>query len=336
MTDGARMKDQARVIAKEPPIDVETASDWEEDLLAAAEGHSELPEPNQENDEQAKNMRITTSKPDDQVLSYVHMPGAPKPRVRNLRTASIKYTPTEKYWLNRTYRLYRTQQGAQKLAKSRKLPYHPSEGVLTHQNMMDAFNDRFAGKFVDGLGPRPKRERHAFGLWSAKNMREDDEAMKGAVPDYWKMEQKTKPHGIILDEEISRTWDCDQYLGVSAKPNELRPQQSRKRKANAVEPTQVGMTSKKSRTEVVDASVGDGRTTGEIQLNVFSEARAQQWPTHRRRYSAPSLGNASRSPLAQVNGDFDYSWSQAKAQLAWQEQLRNAVARGVEMALNAI
>jgi hypothetical protein len=338
--DDTTTNGQERLQAKQAEvtlIGVEATSDWEEDLLAAAEGHSELPEPNQHDEVQGEDTLVSPENPRNQMQSSRNNSSATKPRIKAFRTASIKYTPTEKYWLNRTYRLYRTQQAAQKLAKSRKLPYHPSEGVLTHQNMMDAFNDRFAGKFVDGLGPRPKRERHAFGLWSAKNMREDDEAMKGAVPNYWKMEQKTKPEGVSLEEDLGSQWDCDKYLGVTAEPEELKPQQSRKRKAAAIGPLGGADLVKRSRQADAANGVKDGNAFGEVRSIEVARLPQEQLWTHRRRYSAPSLGGPRlRSHLAQDYGDFHYSWSQAKTQLAWQEELRKAVARGVQAALNTI
>ena len=295
---------------------------WEEELLAAAEGRITLEEDIEPEDAGAF-----------QGPTFGRAQQGPRKRVQ--RTASIKYTPTEKYWLNRTYRAYRAQQAAQKEAKSKKVAYHiPADGLLTHNNMMDSFNDRFAGKYIDGLGPRPPRERHAFSLWSAKNMREDDEHMKGQLPDYWRFDRKQKPAAISLEEHTTDKWDCDEYLGVT-KPDTLAdiPQRSGKRKLSN---TKQDMEQSKSKNPKLDPTAackaGDARP-GTNALNYLQAPRSMS----RRRNSAPALGSIfDADHPCQRRHEFRYSLSKNEARVAWQDEVQKAIILAVEKAIRAV
>ena len=306
----------------------ETTCDWEEDLLAAAEGRGPLKEDYGHEDK--------SHKPGPAKSTSLQSISPATTRTRVQRTASIKYTPTEKYWLNRTYRAYRAQQAAQKDAKSKKMTYHaPPEGLLTHGNMMDSFNDRFAGKLVDSMGPRPSRERHAFGLWSAKNMREDDESMKGNLPDYWRMERKQRPGGISLEESITDTWDCDEYLGVEAGPwGEVVPQSSSKKRKNITFDASEGLQApKKLRFE----STEDVEEQAKVKDAANSRLEAYESTKPQRRYSDPvsSLVLAT-GHLRQSQGDIEYSWLQAQDRLELMNDIKKMIKSEVENALKAI
>jgi hypothetical protein len=249
---------------------------------------------------------------DTEDLKTAPKAGKGRKKPRSVRTISIKYTPAEKYWLNRTYRAYRVQQAAQKRAKVNKTTFTPPpEGLMTHASMMDAFNARFHGKYVDGVThPRPARERHAFGLWSAKNMSAEDKDMKGALPDYWVREAKTKPVGISLAETTTDDWDTDEYLGVTANaPFEGETsQKSRKRKASSTDGEGDGRKKK--------ARVG-GKVVVVDKVAEFNRVFARAWPASRpRRYSAPELRlDLVASHLRPVNGEFDNSWRLEQAKL---------------------
>lgn len=84
------------------------------------------------------------------------------------RSPGFKYTSTEILAQPNLSRLS-CPTSWDKEAKGKKEVFKPVGGMMTHSSLMATFNARFTGKFVDGYeAPRPAREQHSFGLWSAK------------------------------------------------------------------------------------------------------------------------------------------------------------------------
>lgn len=290
---------------------------WEEALLAAAEGRGVLPEFDEIfNMIEAPAQEPASSSPLSSPPPTPPQEDTPKAKAKKAtgtpRTVSVKYSPTERYWLNRMYRAYRVQQAAIKAAKANgDKPPKFEGGLLTHPNLMEAFNERFAGKYVDGIPvPRPSREKHSFGLWSNKNCADGDAHMKGTIPDFWQdLEKKMKPEGISLEEELDVDWNTDEYLAIKSEPptpDAPVPQQSsKKRKAAALEHDGPGPSKK---TKLANLKNSNKAFSLDEKLKQFNRTFAQAWGISlHRRNSAPSLSRLLEpNRVREVHGDFFY------------------------------
>jgi hypothetical protein len=303
------------------------SKDWEDDLLAAAEGRGTLPDLDDAASGIGTPVLASASASSEPQHSTNKLPSpasdkqnqaaedtAPESESKSTsRAVSIKYTSTEKYWMNRKYRVYRIQQSAQKEAKAMAKRFRPAGGIMTHRSIMDDFNARFAGKYVDGCEePRRTREQHAFGLWSAKYLKAGSEVIKGSIPDYWVLDRKAfKSDGISLDEITTDEWDTDEYLGVTTEAPTTLTSKWRKRKA--IGNVESNKNKERKNVEVQEEGGTANTMENEGPLAAFSRLHAQQWPVQQRQYSAPIPQMSSNTThLRQTNGGFDYSWALAR------------------------
>ena len=138
-----------------------------------------------------------------------------------------------------------------------------------------------------------------------------------------------------MEESITDTWDCDEYLGVEAGPwGEVVPQSSSKKRKNITFDASEGLQApKKLRFE----STEDVEEQAKVKDAANSRLEAYESTKPQRRYSDPvsSLVLAT-GHLRQSQGDIEYSWLQAQDRLELMNDIKKMIKSEVENALKAI